>query len=57
MLVANPTLFAAAQKEIDMTISRFYMLRHLMRGTLKAATDELWAEILCELEIAKKTVL
>lgn len=35
--------------------SRFYMLRHLMRGTLKQATDELWAEICLELEIAKNT--
>lgn len=41
------------QTELEHVFSRFHMLRHLMRGTLKQATDELWAEILCELEIQK----
>jgi hypothetical protein len=32
-------------------------MKHLLRGTLKQATDELWAEICLELEIAKQSEL
>ena len=42
------------QTELEHVFSRFHMLRHLMRGTLKQATDELWAEICLELEIKKQ---
>lgn len=42
------------QTEIEHIFSRFHMLRHLMRGTLKQATDELWAEICLEIEIKKQ---
>jgi len=42
------------QTELEHVFSRFYMLRHLMRGTLKQATDELWAEICLELEIREQ---
>lgn len=38
----------------QLKISRLCLIKHLMRGTLKQATDELWAEICLELEIKKK---
>lgn len=40
--------------ELEHLFSRFHMLHHLMRGTLKQATDELWAEIELELAIANQ---